>query len=248
MAWIGGAIAAVGSIAGGLFGASSSDKAAKAQQQAIQQGLDWQKQVYGDTQQNLSPYIGAGKSALNPLLGFYGLPGGDSAGATQGFQQFQNTPFYQFPLQQATLGTNRALAASGLIGSGAQLRDLSQLNSGYASQGLGQYLAGLTGIIGSGQNAASSLGGIGAGTGAQIGAGYAGIGNAAAQGIYNGSSSISKGVNNALPFLNNLGQSAYGALYNPVSSLNVYGNTGGAGDPGTSTLQSMGFFNPLGGR
>lgn len=214
MPWIGGAIAGglslAGGIGGALIGSNASSQASKDQIAAQTNALNWVKTNYANTSANLQPYIGAGQSALGSLLGFYGLPGGNSSGATQSFQQFQNTPFYQFPLQQANLATNRALASSGLIGSGAQLRDVSQLNAGYASQGLGQFLSGLTGIAGSGQNAASSLGSIGVNTGAQLGQAYTNIGNAGAIGAIGSANAINQGINNTLPLLTGSGGSSYG--------------------------------------
>lgn len=261
---VAGGVAAAGSIGSGILGANAAGDAAKMQQASQRQTLDWLQQVYGKTKQNLQPFIGAGTQALPALQSFYGLPGGRGSGAIGQYQQFTQTPFYQFPLQQANLATKRALAASGLTGSGGELRDLSQLNAGYASQGLGQYLAGLTGMIGTGQNAATSLGGIGTQTGSLIGAANTNFGNAGAQGIYNSANSMNRGVQNALPFLTGgsggggTGQSSYGSpyggggligqayssLYNPVSSLFSYGNTGGYGDAGTSSLQGMGFLPP----
>lgn len=252
MPWVGGVVAGVGAIGGGLLGASAADKAAKAQQGGQQQSLDWIKNVYGNTGANLQPFIGAGQSALGSLLNFYGLPGGTpgkAGGAAAGFSQFQNTPFYQFPLQQANLATSRALASSGLTGSpGAIGRDIGQLNAGYASSGLGQYLAGLQGLSGSGQNAAGQLGSIGVGTGAQIGAAYTNMGNAGAQGIMNSASSINQGINNASPFITGQGSSSYGGgTGGLIGALkNAFSGSGGGGAEGfnnTVPATGQGYFS-----
>ena len=235
-----GAVAAgVGSIAGGLIQGGAASSAAKAQEAAQQKTLNWVQQVYGNTQSNLSPFITGGQNALSSLLGFYGLPGGNASGAQQAYQQFQNTPFYQFPLQQANLATNRQLAASGLSNSGAALRDVSQLNAGYASQGLSGYLSGLTGLAGSGQNAASSLGGIGVGTGAQIGAANTQSGQAASAGIIGGANATNSAISGSLGALtnnsaltgfqtayNNLGGSSYGPINGSAPGSIAGGGTG----------------------
>lgn len=202
-------------MAGGLIGANASENAAKQQAQQQQNTLNWIQNVYGQAGNNLQPFIGAGQSALSSLQGFYGLPGGNAAGAAAGFQNFQSTPFYQFPLQQANLATNRSLAASGLTNSGGALRDLSQLNAGYASQGLGQYLSGLGTLAGGGQSAVSQLAGVGIGTIPGVGNAYTGIGNAQAAGTVGAFNSASSGFSNALPFLAgtpgaNPSQSSYG--------------------------------------
>jgi hypothetical protein len=202
---IGAAVGGIGSIIGGMESAKAAKSAASTQQNAFNQGIGFQQQVYGQGQQNLNPFIGAGQSALQSLLGFYGLPGGNASGASQGFSQFQQTPFYQFPLQQSTLATNRALAASGLIGSGGQLRDLSQLNAGYASAALPNYLGGIGNLVTGGQDAATSLlsgGNKAAGTLLQ---GYTGQGNAQAAGIVGSNNALQQGIQNGLiPITNSL--------------------------------------------
>jgi hypothetical protein len=239
MPWIvaGAAVGAAGSIGGSLISSSTSQSAAKAQQQSQQNTLNWIQQVYGNTQNNLSPFVNTGQQAQSQLAGFYGLPGGNASGATQGFSQYMNTPFYQFPLQQANLATNRSLAASGLTNSGAQLRDISQLNSGYASQGLSQYLSGLGSLASGGQNAAAQLGTIGVGTGAQISGANTAYGNAGAAGAIGTANAVNSGIggaggslqsllqNSQFQNLFNSSSSSYGGPTNTISNPNVAGGT-----------------------
>jgi hypothetical protein len=226
----GGAVAAAGSIGAGILGSNASKSAASQAQQAQQATLGWIQNVYSGTSGNLAPFIGTGQQAQAALAGFYGLPGGNPGGATQGFTNFQQTPFYQFPLQQANLATNRALAASGLTNSGAALRDVSQLNSGYASQGLGQYLSGLGSLASGGQSAAAQLGSIGVGTGAQIGQANTNIGNAGALGTIGGANSLTQGIGGALGSLTNpQALAAYQTLYNGLGSSSY--TAGGALGP-----------------
>lgn len=211
----GAVVSAAGSIYSGMQGASAAKSAAGQQAQQQQNSLNWIQQVYGNAGTNLQPFIGTGQNALTSLQGFYGLPGGNTGNAQQAFSQFQQTPFYQFPLQQANLATNRSLAASGLTNSGGALRDVSQLNAGYASQGLGQYLSGLGTLAGGGQSAASQLAGVGIGTIPGVGNAYTGIGNANAAGTVGAFNSANSGLSNALPFLTgtpgaNPSQSSYG--------------------------------------
>lgn len=225
---VAGLVGGVGSIIGGVQSANAAKSAANAQSQAYQQAINFQQGVLTQGQTNLQPFIGGGQSALSSLLGFYGLPGGNAAGASQGFSQFQQTPFYQFPLQQSTLATNRALASSGLTGSGAQLRDLSQLNAGYASQGLTGYLSGLGGLAQSGQSAATSLLGAGNQASQTLLQGYQGQGNAQAAGIVGANNALQQGLQNGLVPISN---SLFGA---PNTSGSGYGGGGitGAGGGG----------------
>lgn len=194
--------AALGSIGSGLLtgilGSNAAKSAASAETNAISQGLQFTQGVYNQASGNLQPYATAGQSALPYLLGFYGLPGGNANGAQQTFQQFTGTPSYQFPLQQGNLALNRQLAASGLIGSGAALKDAVGYNQGYASQGLGTYLQGLAGIAGSGQTAGAQLGQIGNTSAGLVNQAYTNIGNAQAGGIVGSANAWSQGLGQIL--------------------------------------------------
>lgn len=219
MSFIGGLIGGIGSIVGGITSAHAAKSAANAQTSALNNALQFQQGVYGQGVSNLSPFIGAGTNALQSLLGFYGLPGGNATGAIGGFNQFQQTPFYQFPLQQSQLALGRQLAASGLGQSGAALRDATQLASGYAGQGLSTYLQGLSGLITGGQTAATSLlsgGNQAAGT---LLSGYGQSGQAQSAGIVGGNNALQSGIGTGLGAI---GTSLFGP---PNTSGSSYQNT-----------------------
>jgi len=241
-----GAVAAgVGAVAaiGGAYMTSQAAKQASSQQaQSQRNALDYSQGIYGQTQQNLQPWIGGGHQAYGSLLGMYGLPGGNAGGAQQAFHDFQQTPFYQFPLQQGNLALNRQLAASGLTGSGAALKDATAYNQGYASQGLGQYLGGLSNISNLGQQSAAALGGYG-NQNAQISGGYnVGIGNAQGAGTMGQNNAWTQGLQGAMPAINQLaggnttgpsGGSAYSGISDWLKSMssqqgaNANGNMAG---------------------
>lgn len=78
----GGLIMGGASLLGGLFGASSASKAAKAQAKANQAAtaearrqFDAQMAEYQKTQRKLSPYIGAGTAALDEYMALMGMGG-----------------------------------------------------------------------------------------------------------------------------------------------------------------------------
>lgn len=220
---MGGIIGAGASIFGGISAANAAQTAAAQQAQEYGQALGFQQQVYGNSQTNLQPWIGGGQQALTSLLGFYGLPGGNASGATQAFQQFQNTPTYQFGLNQGMLGVNRQLASSGLIGSGAALKDAVGYNQGYASQQLGSYLQGLSGISGGGLQAGAALGGLSNTAAGTMLQGYTGLGNAQGAGTIGANNALNQGIGNSLPYLfgtPGTGNTSYG------------GGAGGAGSQG----------------
>lgn len=233
---IGGAVGGIGSLVGGLFSGNASQKAAGQISGAIQQGVNFGQGVYNNTLQNVQPFIGAGQSALPYLLGFYGLPGGNAGGAQQSFQQFTGTPSYQFPLQQGNLALNRQLASSGLIGSGAALKDAIGYNQGYASQGLGTYLQGLQGLITGGQNTALQAGQIGNQAASIALSGYTGIGGAQGAGTIGANNALNTGIGNALgqftnpTFLNSL-NSAIGGGTSAYTGPSAGSLIGGPGNP-----------------
>ena len=206
-------IGAVGSIAGGLLGASASKKAASQQSQAEQNALNFQQQVYGTNLANLQPFISGGTNALGALQQLYGLaPAGSGGGgnALQAYQNFTQTPFYQFPLSQGIEALNRSGAASGLTLSGGQLNALQKYGQGYASQNFNSYINALSGLANLGEGAGASLAGAGnqaAGTTLQ---GQTALGNAQATGIVGSQNQINNALS-AIPTL--LGGQGTGSGY-----------------------------------
>ena len=233
MPWAAAGLAAA-SIASGALSASAQSSAASQEQQYLEQALQFQEGVYGTAKGNLQPYATTGQGALyglSSLLGLGGRPGQPNTGlgAQQGFQDYTQTPGYQFGLQQGNLGANRALAAAGLTGSGAQAKALTQYNQGYASQGFNNYLSQLSSLAGMGEQAGASLGQIGTGVGSQVGTSAGGIGAAGAAGTIGSANSLTAGFGGALGALNSpannnsplaqllgsLGSSSYGTPQNP---------------------------------
>ncbi|HUY04994.1 MAG TPA: hypothetical protein VMV33_17080 [Rhodocyclaceae bacterium] len=184
------AISAGGNILGGILGGNSADKAAQQAAAKRQEAVDFSKQVYGETQGNLQPYIGTGQDALSSLAGFYGLPGGNAGGASAAYDAYTQTQPYQFQYGQGLLAANRGLAASGLTGSGAQAKGLTQYGQGYASTNFDSYLSRLGTLAGLGQSSAMGLGQIGTNTSGQVGGFLTGVGDAQAAGTVGSNKSL----------------------------------------------------------
>lgn len=221
-------VAAAGSIGGALIGAGAQSSAASKEQQAELDALQFQKGVYGTAQGNLNPFIKTGQNALYSLSSLYGLGGAPGQpntgqGAEQGFLNYTNTPAYQFPLQQGELAANRGLAATGLSGSGAAAKALTQYGQGYASQGFNSYISQLAGLAGLGQTSASSLGGIGTGVGSQVGSSYGQYGAAGAAGTIGSTGSILGGLQGSLGALTTGGNnSVLASLLGGAGSSSAY--------------------------
>lgn len=146
---IGGIIGGLGSAIGGLFGASSADKAAKQQSDAINRAIDLQQQQFQQTSQNMLPFLNAGDTALNDLLNTL-IPSqapqnlnlldpisslvGPAPTPNAPGANFQSSPGYNYQLQQMMNGIqNSAAGRTGAV-SGNMLRSLQANAGGLANQ------------------------------------------------------------------------------------------------------------------
>lgn len=191
----------------GIWGAN---KAAGAQTDAANASIANQQQMYAKNSNNLSPFINAGAGGIGNLqdwLNPAGSGGGVGAGGsdnalssllklvTPGANQnatLQQTPGYQFSVDQGTRGALNALAARGLGGSpGAIAKGVGGFVAGTASQNynnivsqlLNTFTAGAgadQNLVNSGITAGSSLAGVGTNTANAISGSLTGAGNAQA--------------------------------------------------------------------
>lgn len=158
--------------------ANAADYAANLQAQEAQNALDFQKQEWNTQQQNLAPWLSAGKSGLSNLEAILNQPG---EGWNQTFQaptlaEAEQYPGYQFQLQQGEGALQNSAAAHGALYSGntqealaryAENAGQSDYNNVYNQafnqylQNYGQYndrLNRLQALSGLGQSTASTLG------------------------------------------------------------------------------------------
>jgi hypothetical protein len=160
-----------GSVVGaglGLLGANQQSEGAEANANAMLEGIDFSKQVYGDAQGNFAPYLGIGQTGVN---GLQALMGGDLSG-------FWNSPDNVAQREAMNYGMDHSAAARGRLYSGGYGADLSKAQGDLASQQLGNYRNSLFGLAGMGQNAAGTLGSIGTQTAGNVMQGYGAYGNA----------------------------------------------------------------------
>lgn len=216
----------------GVLGAGASLGSGALQAGSANNALGYQQNVYNTEQRNLAPYLATGAGALNSLASLYGLqqggtgangatvPGANGAGALNAFQQFTQTPAYQFPLQQEQLALSRSLGARGLSGmSGAQLMDSNQLASGYASNAFQGYVNQLAQLAGMGSAAAVNQAGTGTAlSGANLGANSM-AGTAAGAGLVGAANSTNGALSSLIPALN--ASAATGSSYdvNPLAAM-----------------------------
>ncbi len=130
------AIGVGGSLASGALGSHAASTAANQQVQAGQQALDFQKQIWGQQQQNMAPFLQAGQSSIGTLMsdlsnGTFG-PGSLPSFTAPSLEQARQTPGYMFTQQQGMDAIQRSQAARGTLNSGGTLKALESFGSGLA--------------------------------------------------------------------------------------------------------------------
>lgn len=185
--YVGGGISAGADILGGLIGGSQAANALKdANNQLYNNALG----MYNTDTTNLTPYMNTGAAYSNALTSQ--LPS-----LEQGFDptmaQLQNTPGYQFELQQGQEAAQNGFAARGLGVSGAAMKGAANYAQGLAANDYSN-LANiyntnrsttaniLTSGAGLGLQSASTLGSLGNSILGYEGNALTGMGNAEAQG------------------------------------------------------------------
>jgi hypothetical protein len=127
------------SLLGGLFGANASSKASQQYIAALQKAQGFLQGQEKQGLDNYSPYLDAGKSATTTLSSLLGTPG--QGLLTPWTQQFtaptaaeaEQTPGYQFQLQQGENAMQNSAAGRGGLLSGRTLADLNNFAQGTAS-------------------------------------------------------------------------------------------------------------------
>lgn len=216
MSWLDVAVAG-GAVAGGLIQSQGAKSAASTQAQGGQAAIAEMAREFDIAQQNLAPYLSEGKLGLAQLDADFG-PGG--AGSKPFNFDITTDPGYQFRLDQGNKQIESSAAAKGMQLSSANLKDLIQFGSDYAS---GEFNSAFTRDLATKQNLLSTdMARVGVGTGAtntSVGAGGAnatnigntltGIANAQAGGIVGSSNAIGGavgGIGNAFLLSSVLGQ------------------------------------------
>jgi hypothetical protein len=165
---------------------SGAGKAADATREATAMSVASQEKMFGEMKDILAPFVNAGYGSLDNFL--TALPG-----LTESFdptmQQLEQTPGYQFALDQGMKGVQNSFASKGLANSGAALKGGAQFAQGLASQTFqqqfqndlaqkGQQFNMLLSPVQMGANAAAMTGGNAMQLGTNLGNSYQSQGNA----------------------------------------------------------------------
>lgn len=169
MTW--GLVAVAGAtLVGGIYSANqqskAANKAAGAQENAAQSGIDQQNQRFEAVQQLLAPYQQAGIPAIKAQGDLAGTNGNEAQAAA--IAALQQSPAYTSQLQA---GNNNILAnasATGNLRGGNTQSALAQFAPSLLSQTINDQYARLGGLTSIGQNAAAGVGNAGMQTGNNI--------------------------------------------------------------------------------
>lgn len=163
---IGGQIA--GSVVGGLLGSSGSKKAAGAQVEGMQQGINYLQGNMDQTRADFQPYQAAGTAALNRL---------------SDPNAFETSPGYQFARDQGLDAIKTQNNSLGRLASGNTLAALTQFGTGIAQQDYNNWWNQQNQLAGMGLNATGNLSSLAAGNAGNIANLLTGQGAARADGI-----------------------------------------------------------------
>lgn len=187
----------------GKTGADAAAEAARLQAAGGDRALAENMRQFNIGQENLAPWLKAGKGALGEQQALMGM-GGDTAGQ---MRALQSAPGYTSRLLAGNQSNAANISARGGMGSGKALVAGNMFNQDYASNEYGNRLNQLAGISGTGQSTAGQMGSLGSQYGQNQGNIMMGVANAQGAAGIAGANSRQSG----LLGLANLGARAYGA-------------------------------------
>jgi hypothetical protein len=177
--WLGPAIQGIGA----LYGAYSARNAANTAAQGGTNALNLQAQMYNSGRADLAPWRQAGQQVLGSMV-------------PQVANGFQQSPGYQFQLDEAMRVNGNRLAGMGLTNSGQAQRESMRIAQGLAAQDYNNYWNRAAGIAGVGQASAGQGAGLGAQYGQTAGNVMQGVGSAYASGQTQAANALMGGANN----------------------------------------------------
>jgi hypothetical protein len=133
--------------------AKAAGKAAEAQSESAQQGIDEQRRQFDKMVQLLSPYSNAGQGALKGQQNILGLNG--SGAQQQAINGIQNSPYFQAAAKQGENAILQNASATGGLRGGNVQGALGQFRPQLLNQLVQQQYQNLGGITQLGQSAAA---------------------------------------------------------------------------------------------
>lgn len=166
-----------------IIKAIGANNAAAAQEKQAREAMGLQREIYGQSRADQTPYMQAGQTALGDMMNLGRDPG-----------SIANNPAYQFRLAEGTKALERSAAARGGLGGGRFMKGLARYSSGVASEEYGNQWGRLAGLAGMGQNSAQNLGLLGGHYADSMSNLYGAVGNAQSAGATGVANGIAGGV------------------------------------------------------
>ena len=145
-----------GSVISGQQANRGASKAADAQVQAAQLGVEENRRQFDLVQTLLKPYVEGGTAAFKQQQNLLGV--GGAAAQQQAIGALQNSPFFQAQLNQGTNAILQNASATGGLRGGNVQGALSQFAPQLLQQTYQNQLANLGGLAGAGLGAATGTG------------------------------------------------------------------------------------------
>lgn len=177
MSWM--AAAVVGSaVVGGVVQSKSASKAAAAQTQAADRGVEEQRRQFDAVRELLSPYVEAGDVALEQQMALGGMSGREAQ--REAISAIESGQEFQALTQQGEEAILQSAAATGGLRGGNTQAALAQFRPQVLSSLINQQYSRLGGMTALGQQSAAGVGTAGMQTGQNIANLYGQQGAAAA--------------------------------------------------------------------
>lgn len=157
---------------GAVTGTNAYDKAAKAATNQSTAGIQAIQDYTNQATSQLSPYVTAGTGALGMYQNLLGL----GQQGTAGMNAYQQSPGYQFRLQQGVNALDNSASASGSLLSGAQQKALLEYGQNFGSNEYQNYLGNVSGLTNLGYDASNQTASLLANAGGNIGSIRSGLG------------------------------------------------------------------------
>lgn len=148
---IGGAVG----LAGGALQSGAAGKAADNAQRDLSLAVPQLQQNYNTSVGAFSPFSDVSKLSLQDQQDLLGLNGQEAA--TAAMSKFQQSPGYQFSMDQGMRAIDAGAASKGLLHSGATIKAEQTFGTGLANQEFGNYYNRLMGLSGMGLTAAGGI-------------------------------------------------------------------------------------------
>lgn len=148
-----------------FFGGAEA-KAGKAIQESGREAAQVTRELFGETKEQLLPFIEGGRPAFEQQQALSGASGPEAQ--AQAFSDFQEDPGTQFLRDQGLRLVNTGAGATGGLGGGERLRELTKFSQGLALQDLSNRFNRLGAVTGTGLSAAQALGGASSGAASGI--------------------------------------------------------------------------------